>query len=251
MRAPRGILFLYAIDVFLGALAGTSYVVTQALGASRIDLFRLGAESNLPTWYSTSQLLLIALVLGALAWRDVDPRNRRTWVLALPTLLFVLLSMDEGAMLHERLGFSLERAAGAEVGLRATPWMLLGVPLYAALAVASFKAAKRYLTDRPDVVRLLWIGGGLFAASAVGLELIGDTLLTHNAMGQRVIGVFEEVGEMAAATTLLWAALRLARWEGLGIQFNTPSPLAMDDDGPPKPDVQRQDDLSPSSLLLG
>lgn len=221
MRAPRGILLLYGIDVSFGVLAGASYVATQAIGISRLDLFRLGAESNLPTWYSVSQLLLIALVLGALAWRDVDLRNRRTWVLALPTLLFLLLSMDEGAMLHERLGWMLERTSGAEVGSRATSWILLGAPLYAALAIASYKAAKHYLSNRPDVVRLLWIGGAIFAASAVGLELIGDTLFADSAMALRILGVFEEVGEMAAATTLLWGALRLVQLEGLAIHWGS------------------------------
>lgn len=223
MRPPRGILLLYGIDVSLGALAGASYFITQALDVPRIDLFRLGAESNLPTWYSTAQLLLIAIVLGVLAWRDVSLRDRRTWLLALPTVLFLLLSLDEAAMLHERLGWMYERAKGTEVGLRTAPWLLLAVPIYAVLAIAAFKAAKRYLANRPDVRTLVWIGGGLFAASAIGLESLGNALPTTDAMGRRVLGVFEEVGEMAAATTLLWAALRLAWWEGLAIH-TTSSP---------------------------
>ena len=62
-------------------------------------LFDLGTEGNVPTWFSTMQLGLVALALAVAAIRNKDAGGAkgRWWMLV---LLFVYLSLDEATDLH-------------------------------------------------------------------------------------------------------------------------------------------------------
>jgi hypothetical protein len=214
MRLPRPILALYAVDLALGALAGLSYAVTTALGWTQTDFFRLGVESNLPSWYSASQLLLVALVFGLLAWRDARWGSPRTWAAALPGLGFLVLSLDEGGMLHERLGWWVEGVSGLGADLMTGPWIFATVPLYLLLGAFVARALWPYVANRPRVIALGASGCVLLLFSAAGIEGLGNLTAPESEMARRVLGVFEEVGEMVAVTTLLWAGLELVRAEG-------------------------------------
>ena len=216
-RAPSAVLVLYAFGITLGALAVVNFVAAEALGVERAEFLRLGVEANLPSWFSTAQLLVVALAFGLIAWRDVEVRRPGTWAAALPGLFFLLLSADEGAQVHERLGRVLEAQTGVGSGLMTGGWMFVAVPLYAAFALYAARALAPYFRGRPLVVRLGVAGCVLFVLSAAGLESLGNLTAAEDAFSRSVLGVFEEVGEMLAATTLLWAGVELARAEGFRI----------------------------------
>ncbi|MEM6325657.1 MAG: hypothetical protein AAF791_00930 [Bacteroidota bacterium] len=213
-RPPRVIFVLVALNLLMGALAVGNYVVASALGVERTTFFRLGMESNLPSWYSASQLLLVAGLFGLIAWRDVKWRSPRTWAAATPALFFLLLSLDEGGMVHERIGWWVEAQSGLGEDLLTGPWLLLAVPFYAVLSVLVFRAMVPYLRGRPLVVRLGLAGGALFVIAAAGFEGLGNFTDPDDPFARQVLGVFEEVGEMMAATLFVWCALELIRAEG-------------------------------------
>lgn len=214
-RLPRPILALFVIDLAMGALAIGNYVVASALGVERWDFFRLGVESNLPSWYSASQLLLVAGLFSLIAWRDARWASPRTWLAAAPALFFLLLSLDEGGMVHERIGWWVEAQSGLGENLVTGPWLFVIVPLYAVLAVAVFRAAVPYLRGRPLVVGLGLAGGVLFVLAAAGFEGLGNLTAADDVFARQVLGVFEEVGEMIAVTVFVWCALELVRAEGI------------------------------------
>ena len=214
MRIPLPILFLYAVGIALGALAGLNYAVMSALGLERFDFLRLGVEANLPSWYSTVQLFVVALVFGLIGWRDAVWRSPRTWPAAFPGLFFLLLSLDEGAQVHERLGWLVEAQTGLGSSLLTGAWLFIAVPLYAVLMLVSARALWPYFRGRKRVLALGAAGCVLFIVSAAGFEALGNLTDPANESARRVLGVFEEVGEMVAATTLLWSGLTLAHAEG-------------------------------------
>ncbi|AXK36066.1 hypothetical protein DVA86_29180 [Streptomyces armeniacus] len=125
-------------------------------------------EANLPTWWNSTLLLAVAgtaLTAALLSGRGARP-GRLSWLaLAAAT---ALLSMDESASLHERLGEvgkSWKEWAG--VSLPTHAWVLPG----AVLAVAGTVCAVLWARKLPRDLRF-----GLLAALAVYL---GGALLTE------------------------------------------------------------------------
>ncbi|MGH7586442.1 MAG: hypothetical protein ACREMH_09370, partial [Gemmatimonadales bacterium] len=104
MSWPRRII---ATVLALDLLSLLAYAIHRALGnpiGVLESFFDLDREQNLPTWWSSAKLLAVALVLGATcaARRSVD--GRRAWLLAAGAVVALGLSLDETALLHERLG---------------------------------------------------------------------------------------------------------------------------------------------------
>jgi hypothetical protein len=120
-------------------------------------------------------LLLAAAFLAALA-RRVGDRDARHWA-ALAAVLS-LLSVDEAASLHERLG-----GPAAEV---------LGDALGGALHFA-------------------WVVPGVVLALVVGLAFLRFVLRLPPSTRRLVVAAAEEGLEMAGSVLLLYAALRLLR----------------------------------------
>ena len=217
---PTFVTVLFACDLLVGLLAVLGFAVGEPMLGEKIDLFRLGEESNLPTWFSASQLLLVGLTLGALAWGEWRRDDRATWLLALPAALFVALSFDEVAMVHERVG-DLARTVGAANGLgvdgtvleRTGPWMVLCVPLFLAAVAGCAWATRRWWATRPAVVAKFAAGFALLVGAGAGLEFLGN-LVAAGGTAQKVLVLFEEVGEMVAGTVLLWAAVDLLASHG-------------------------------------
>lgn len=133
-------------------------------GATGLDkrLFDLDMEQNLPTWVSSVQLFCVGLC-GALAGRLEAGRARLAWIIFAGVFLF--LSLDEGALLHEELVDRVSDSSGD-----AWFWPLLYTPLavavLAALAVvgAQIRADARALAGL--VGGLLLLGGSLVLDSA-------------------------------------------------------------------------------------
>jgi hypothetical protein len=208
---------LYALDGLMLALAVAGFVVSAAAGEPRWGLVRLGDESNLPTWFSSAQLLLVALGLGLLAARDVRRPLLRTAPLLLGPAFFLLLSLDEVAMLHERLGDWVKAETGAGDGLRTGPWMFVYAPLALLMLGAALRAYRPYWRGRRGVIILALAGVALYGAAAVGLEFAAN-FVVEGSLAQKGLGFAEEIGEMVGATTLLWAVAVLLRWEGVRIE---------------------------------
>lgn len=108
IRIPTPILLLFVIDLALGlayladGLAGHPYPRLTRF----IDLNR---EGNLPAWYASIQWFGVACLWGVFAQHSVRRASPRSWSLVAITLVFVTLSLDEIAQLHEWLGRLTDR----------------------------------------------------------------------------------------------------------------------------------------------
>src|SRR5688500_17465893 len=133
---PMLVKLLFAADLMLAAL----YVATLEISRYRTlhftaRLFDLDREANLPVWFSSMQLFGAAVLSGVFAWCFVSRRDRRSWVLLLPPALFLFLSLDEVATIHEWLGNKFEAAVPSLARrnhsfARTVLWMfVLGPPL--------------------------------------------------------------------------------------------------------------------------
>lgn len=174
---PRKVALILGIAAFY--LAGQSlvgeYLLENVLGSeasgfivSLIDLFSVNMEETIPTWYATLLLFVAAVLLGfitAMKQRNRDPYFRHWLGL---TIIFLYLSMDEGAVIHEMFVDPLETTFNT-TGYLTFAWQIVFVPLV--ILVGLFYL--RFLFHLPPRTRnLLILAGGLYVGGAVVIEAI-------------------------------------------------------------------------------
>lgn len=205
----------------IGGLAIAVAAVGAFVVGGEWDLLKVGEESNLPTWFSSIQLFVIGLVLATIALRDIERHRPETWTLAAVPLLFVLLSLDEVAMFHERIGNLIQAETGLGSGWRTGPWMFFFLPLIGLLAVVAAWQFWPYLRGRREAIRLFGVGLAALVFAAVGLEFTAN-FVAEGSLAHKGLGFAEEYGEMVAATLMLWGALVVVRSEGIRLESGTP-----------------------------
>ena len=175
----------------------------RQLGAR--PLLNLNGESNLPTWYATA-LLLGAAALLAVIWRTT-PRgagsDRGYW--AGLTGVFLFLSADEAAEIHELLNPLREHFGGG--GLLYWAWV---VP-YGIAGIVLLVACARFLRRLPRRTALLFVlAGALYVGGALVLEVAGGHARETAGSGSLpvvLIYTIEELAEMSGAVLFIYALL--------------------------------------------
>ena len=198
--------WVLAVALVIDAALGLAHVVNlngMPIFDRSLQFFDLGGEQNLPTWWSAAKLFLIGALLALLRPRLTADR-RSFLVIGAAALVFAFLSLDELASVHEFIG-RRTRFDGLPVsGL----WPFLfggaGIAVVAVLVVAG-----RPTWARDRMAATCIIGGlaayVLFAASLdlmVNLGPSSDPLVA-------VTSFVEEMGEMVAASVMLYGAWRL------------------------------------------
>lgn len=178
------------------------------------EVIDLDAEGNLPTWFSSFQLALVAISFWTLATRvRANGRPSRRFLQTCGGA-FLLLSIDETAMFHERIT--------ASVGSRYIDWMPAYLTAHIgdtivclAVVAACFAAAYPHFRGLWLLSRRAMLIGGAgcvvyFTGGAV-LETIGYKMLSAGVSLSlyRVEVAVEEFFEMLGASLLLYAVLLL------------------------------------------
>jgi hypothetical protein len=176
-------------------------------------LFSLSYEGNLPSWYSAMLLFGCSVLLGlaaADARRSSAPHPRR-W--ALLALVFLYMSLDEAAELHEHLGGLLELH-----GALYFSWVVPAAVVVAVLGVAYLP----FLRDLPVRTRwrfivagVIYVGGALLMELPLGwwTERAGDDNLVY-----ALLDFVEESLELAGTSLFLAALLDYLGGRGLVIR---------------------------------
>jgi hypothetical protein len=178
-RLPLSAKIIARLFIGMMGLILLGYIATQisklgfghdvALGF--VSLFDLWNESNLPTWFSSFLLLCAAslLALIATAKRHAGDPYAKHWVgLA---LVFLYLSIDETAMLHELIGTVFAAVAGRFSAFFATTWVWMYPFL---VIVAAFGVVYlRFLFALPRRYQWLFVVSGImYVGGALGLEFV-------------------------------------------------------------------------------
>jgi hypothetical protein len=179
-------------------------------------LFNLSEEMNIPTFFS-STLLLIAfglLMLIGCAKRMMKDRYARHWLVLSAVLLN--LAIDEASVIHENLGRVFQ-----------PKWLHIGhhtlygwVPVMGLMAFIIGVAMLRFVLQLPGCTRrLIFLSGAVYLGAAGGMELVG--CLLHGLSYSAEI-VVEECGEMVAIIILIYALLSYIRdyMPGLQVTFS-------------------------------
>ena len=201
---------LAAVTALLAVLG----LITQVLSPGETEpdtwahVFDLDAEATLPAWFQSAMMLAI----GALLWKigssgGPDNRFSRHWKFLAG--VFVYLSADESASLHETLGFWISEHFGWESSLGVYVWLIPALTLLVGLGIASWKFL-RHLP--PRIRRTMVIAAFVYVAGAAGMEIV-EALLDRlsGSFSFSMMTVVEETLEMAGLVLFIHALLSYLR----------------------------------------
>jgi len=174
-----------AIGALLIGHLATSILSTVAgvsEGFGLIPLFDFDTEQNLPTYFSVQIIVASAICVLAhtlhkrssgLAWSGVG--------IAIAAVIF-LVSVDEFASVHERIGGSLSYYVETE-GVFHHAWL---IPyLFAAVLLAPI--ALKWLLSLPATLAIRVVyAGSLYLFGAVGLEMIAGVIESSSSISENV-----------------------------------------------------------------
>lgn len=159
-----------------------------------VDRFNLDHEASVPTWFAQTLLLAIASLLGWIGWQKHDQKNNKFvghW-LAL-SALFVFLSIDEGAEIHELAIEPFQKLFDITSGPLFFAWT---IPIFGVLILLAILFAKFFWHLPKRTKLLVAIAIIIYLLGAMVMEMIsGAYWVTQDFaydMQYRIYNAFEE-----------------------------------------------------------
>lgn len=190
-----------------------------------VPLLHIDREGNLPTWYSSTKLFVLAVMFGMFASRNFKSKSALSWIPCFLAGLFFVFSLDEIAQIHERTNRYLDfllpggdraNSAFSETGL----WMFfVGLPVFFFMLILFLKI-KPYFSNNPKILQKYLIGFLIFMSGALGLEILINFVPSDQDLVLMSVVHAEEFLELIGVTTLIWATANLLQSYNLRINFD-------------------------------
>jgi hypothetical protein len=204
-----------ALRVFLLLDAGLLLIGgVHLLAGSPFDtvkqVFALQGETSIPIWYASAKFLIVAALLALLAV-GVEPSGRANPVLLGVAFIFLMMSCDEAAGLHERLQILLDkRLLSGDPGVSTVPRTLakvvLGVAAFLVLCAAVIGVFRTLRLCGPGR-NAFALGFVLLATGALGLDL-GQVAFQAGTTTADLGKILEEVLELCGVTIMIYGLLQ-------------------------------------------
>lgn len=182
------------------------------------EIFNFGVEHSVPTLFATLSLLICALCF-LLLYKAGEPGShlRRVWMVL--TLSFAFVTVDEYAVLHERLIRPVRDLFGFEGFLYfawVLPYAIAAALLGAYVLPALWKLGRKY--------RLLFGSAAAFYLfGAIGVEMLGaryyESVNEQVDLTYRLYQTLEEVMEHTGVLILIYTLLDLLRYRVGGVRL--------------------------------
>lgn len=172
-----------------------------------VQLFSLGSEQNLPSFFSTLLLVFAALLLWIITIlkRMGNAQQVRYWVLL--STGFLLMAADEACSIHELFGRPTRMLLGdGHLGVFYFSWVVPGIALVLVLALIFV----RFVVRLPSRTRLAFLAAAaIYIGGAIGCELVGGYIAESHGTGvlYNVEVTVEESLEMTGSIVFIWALL--------------------------------------------
>lgn len=178
----------------------------QPVLALGLDLFSVNSEETIPTWYSTVILLIAAALLALIASAKRASADPLKYYWAGLALVFLYLSLDEGAAIHEIVSDSVQANLNT-TGFLYFGWHVVALPVLAVFGLVYVRFLLR-LTPRTRnlliLAGLIYVGGAFFVE---GLSANQYYLDDEASLRYLAIGTVEEFLEMLGVVVLIYALL--------------------------------------------
>lgn len=189
-------------------------------------IFNVAREESLPTWFASTQAMLVGVAALAAWWfrrRRLDARPGNGGLLFVAAF-FVYVGLDDAAKVHERVGSAVQRMVEDTSSLawivEAFPsfgWQLFVAPFLALCLLASVVIVwfrSRGLGARPFLVAVLLLFGLSQGIDFLeGVDELYEFIANRNGLDEYTVShsfkLVEETLEMLATTAMLAATLRV------------------------------------------
>src|SRR5215204_7391089 len=175
----KTIVRIIVIAVLLITLAGLAarfalYMWGEVEFLKPLRIFDVGEERSIPTWFSSIQFLLCSMLLAVIAVAKKQRSDRYSLHWSALSIIFLLMSLDDVASIHEAIGAQSERLLHNTTGFTPSgPLKFFWVVPGTIFVLIVFVAYLRFLADLPQSTRLLFLfAGALFVLGALGLEML-------------------------------------------------------------------------------
>lgn len=211
--SPKTVLrLLIAVVSFLVCANLIGLVSYFVFDSSRLGMFDLDQEGNVTTFYASASLLFSGVLLGVIATAKKKQQSREFAYWLFLSAIFVFLSIDESASLHERL-IRPVRELFSTTGIFYYAWV---IP-YGGLVILMGGIYMRFVLSLPRKTGLLFIlAGAVFLTGAIGGEFIGgfwyESYGVDN-IAYAIITMFEESFEMIGIVIFIYGLLQYLKTE--------------------------------------
>lgn len=217
--------FICAIVGFLlASITGTvaKYLFGRPHLTGLTPLFNVDTEANIPTWYSSSALLVCAALLALIAMAKKAEQDQYTLHWSGLSTIFLLLSVDEAVVLHERLIAPVQSALGTS-GIFHFAWVIpMGICVIVLLLLYL-----RFLAALPaQIQRLFLLAGAIYVSGTIGFEMIGAPLWEYygrETLAAAILTTIEEALEMIGVAVFIYALLSYISLSVKEIRFSADS----------------------------
>lgn len=209
--SPKRIVKILAVVVVLLTIASfagqySKHVLGHDHLRGFVPLFNVNTEGNVPTWFTSFEMLLCAGLLGLIAHARKLEGDRFALHWAVLALVFLYMSLDEGAGVHDVLDFSLP-----SVGyVNNAPRFIRMLPATIFLIVFALMYLK-FLLNLPARTRLLFIvAGTIYVSGSFGMGFIMERVGLHygwNNMTIETLAAMEEFMEMFGLLIFIYALM--------------------------------------------
>ncbi len=170
-----------------------------------IPLTNFDTESNIPTLYSFLTLLIAAILLVIIGFREKKiNHNWSSWIFL--ALVFLYLAIDEGSAYHEKW-IEVIRTTLDTTGIFYFAWV---IP-YAILGIVLLLTYLRFIMALPARTRKLFIlAGSIFVSGAIGFEMLSGIIAASyntNTIFYALLTTGEELLEMIGIALFNYALL--------------------------------------------
>ena len=211
---------MFLVEAVLGAAhLFVSYVYTDK---SLMRIFHMDYERNVPTWFSSSQLLMVGAVWAILGVH-LARRQQAIWPVVAASAAFIFLSMDEAAQVHERISTLCDALLpnGSRDGTdfsRTGVWMLILPPIGLVGFLLWLRAARPVFLGHRGRGKML-LGVLIFFTAVTIPEYVFN--FYHETHWASLLVFFEELGEMVGVTFLLWGVWELCASHEVEVRIQT------------------------------
>jgi len=192
--------FISSTLIILAGLA--AYLFTYFTGYGRllglIDFFDVGKEQSLPTYFSLMNLLMSSILLSILYIFEKSSKHNHAKYWLFLSILFLVLSLDESAGIHENFALLYEYLVEQQFisrQLSSHQWLPFGI----AFVVLVFLLLVPFLKQlNPTTRNYFLLSGFIFISGAIGFEYLGAIMLengisaTREELLYRIRRIFEE-----------------------------------------------------------
>jgi hypothetical protein len=201
------VIAVLSLTIIGSAVQFSKYLLGRSYLLGLVPIFDLGTDNTIPTWYASITLLICSLLLAIISKAKSEDKDRFALHWEALSIIFLLLSIDEVARIHEVTGDTIGRFTGKTHGLLYFAWVICG----SAFVLILIPVYIKFLRHLPIKTMTLFIlAGTVYVGGALGMEMVNARyadLYGFKNLTYQLMTAVEEFFEMSGIAIFIYALM--------------------------------------------